>query len=505
MMIRNVLDFLSNTSNKYPDKIFIADEKKSISFSEAETIAKSIGSFLAEEISTRNHPIAVCVDRDVESVLMFLGVAYSGNFYVPINKALPADRIKVMLDALQPEAVLGLAEDRAQMEGFSCPFYEFGEAGKAEVREDALALIRRDAIDTDPLYAIFTSGSTGTPKAVMVSHRSVIDLAYAYRDAFDITAESICGNQASFDFDVSVKDVYSSLLNGCTVHIIPKDRFSFPVKLIAYLNEKKITHCFWAVATLCLVANLNGMKHEIPKYLKHVVFGGEVIPIKVLNYWMEHLLETRFYNGYGPTEITVNCTYFPVRHQYELDEAVPIGRPFPNTGVLVLDEHDKPVSGDGVGELCVRGTCLALGYYNNPEKTAEVFVQNPLNTSYPEKIYRTGDLVKYDNEGQIVFCGRKDFQIKHMGYRIELGDIETAANALDFVGRTCCSYDKVNKRIVLFYEATEKLDKIVRDALKSKLPKYMIPGKYMQIPAFPENVHGKIDRKKLERLYVSEI
>ena len=501
-MIINVLELLEHSASKYPDKVFLADEEKAVTFSEAEDTARRIGSFLIAKLPARNHPIAVCVGREAESVLMFLGVAYSGNFYVPINRELPADRVKVMLDTLQPEAVLGLAEDRAQMEGFSCPFYEFDEVSSAEVQEETLALVRREAIDTDPLYAIFTSGSTGTPKAVMISHRSVIDLAYAYRDAFDITAESICGNQASFDFDMSVKDIYSSLLNGCTVCIIPKDRFSFPVKLIAYLNEKKITHCFWAVATLCVVANLKGMKHETPKYLKHVVFGGEVIPIKVLNYWMEHLPETSFYNGYGPTEITVNCTYFPVERHYELDEAVPIGRPFKNTGVLVLDENDKPVSGDGIGELCVRGTCLALGYYNNPEKTAEVFVQNPLNSSYPEKIYRTGDLVKYDSEGQIVFCGRKDFQIKHMGYRIELGDIETAANALEMVGRTCCSYDKEHKRIVLFYEAPDKIDKDVREALKTKLPKYMVPGKYVQLPRFPENVHGKIDRKGLEKKFI---
>ena len=503
-MIINILELLENSASKYPDKVFLADEKKSVTFAEAEKTAKHIGSFLTSKAHARNHPIAVCVGREVESVLMFLGVAYSGNFYVPINRELPADRIKVMLDTLQPEAVLGLAEDRVQMEDFSCPFYGFDEASKAEVREGALALIRRDAIDTDPLYAIFTSGSTGTPKAVMVSHRSVIDLAYAYRDAFEITSESICGNQASFDFDMSVKDIGSALLNGCTVHIIPKDRFSFPVKLIAYLNEKKITHCFWAVATLCVVASLKGMKNETPKYLKHVVFGGEVIPIKVLNYWMEHLPETRFYNGYGPTEITVNCTYFPVSRQYELDEAVPIGRPFSNTGVLVLDEHDKPVRGDGVGELCVRGTCLVLGYYKNPEKTAEVFVQNPLNTSYPEKIYRTGDLVKYDKDGQIVFCGRKDFQIKHMGYRIELGDIETAANALDMVGRTCCSYDNEHRQITLFYEAKEKIDKEVREALKTKLPKYMVPSQYVQLPSFPNNVHGKIDRKRLEKEYIQK-
>lgn len=504
-MIRNILECLENSVRNYPDKVYLADEKRSVTFKETEEIAKRIGSFLSKRHDVRNKPIAVWIGRDVESILMFLGVVYSGNFYVPLNRSLPVERVRIMLNILQPEAVLGMAEDYKYVEGGEFPFYEFDDMCNIDQNLEKLHLIRQEAVDTDPLYAIFTSGSTGMPKTIIAGHRSVIDKLEAYRDAFDVNGNSICANQASFDFDMSIKDVYSGLLNGCSVYIIPKELFSFPVKVIEYLNEKKVTHCFWAVTSLCLLANLRAMKNTQPRYLQHVIFSGETIPIKVLNYWLENLPNTCFYNAYGPSEITGNCTYFKVQRKYELDEVVPIGKPFHNTGILVLNEHDELVRENQVGELCVRGSCLTFGYYNNPQKTAEVFVQNPLNKSYPEKLYRTGDLVKYDKEGQLVFCGRKDFQIKHMGYRIELGDIETATNALDMVERTCCIYDKERKRIVLCYEAPEKIDKELRNALKTKLPKYMIPGQYVQISRFPENVHGKIDRKRLEEGYLEKV
>lgn len=501
-MLNCILEYLENSAKLYPNKIYLSYETRTVTFKETEEIAKRIGSFLSAHHSERNKPVAVWVGRDVESILMFLGAVYSGNFYVPLNRGLPKERVKVMLEALQPIAIIGREDDRGNTEGCSFPFYDFKEMIDTEINQDCLKLIRVGVVDTDPLYAIFTSGSTGTPKTVLVGHRSMMDMAEAFRDVFNITETSVCGNQASFDFDISIKDIYSGLLNGCTVHIIPKELFSFPVKLIAYLNEKKVTHCFWAVASLCLVANLKGMKNNRPEYLQHMIFSGETIPIKVLNYWLDNLPKTNFYNAYGPTEITGNCTYFPVKRKYELDEALPIGTAFSNTGILVLNEKSELVSEGEIGELCIRGTCLALGYYNNPEKTKEVFVQNPLNKYYPEKIYRTGDLVKYNKEGQLVFCGRKDFQVKHMGYRIELGDIESAANALDEVGRTCCHYDRARKCIVLFYEAKENIDKLVRDSLKLKLPKYMIPSRYVYMPCFPKNVHGKIDRKRLLDDYI---
>ena len=201
----------------------------------------------------------------------------------------------------------------------------------------------------------------------------------------------------------------------------------------------------------------------------------------------------------GPTEITVDCTYYIVDRDFNDNESLPIGRACENSGILILNSENQQVTVDEIGELCVRGSSLALGYYKDPEKTAEVFVQNPLNKDYPEIIYRTGDLVQLNEREEIIFLGRKDSQIKHMGYRIELGEIENAILGIDFVDNSCVLYDNVKKQIVAFYIGDIKHSAIRRQLMVS-LPKYMIPTKWNQQEKFPLNANGKINRKELKKL-----
>lgn len=502
-MIINVLEYLENSANHNSNKVLFADQNKEITYAQAVSHAKEIGTILANKYKTKNRPIAVLIDRNIESLIMFLGIAYSGNFYVPIDLGLPEERVKSMLETISPVAILGLKDqfeklpDRSK---YSCQAYEDFEGGSVE--DSVLEAIRNSMIDTDPLYAIFTSGSTGVPKAVLVSHRSVIDLVEHFGYAFNFTSDEVFGNQAPFDFDVSVKDIYLTLKNGATLHVIPKQLFAFPVKLIEHLNEKKITTVIWATTALCIVANLRAMKKILPQYLKRVMFSGEVMPIKVLNYWCTNLPEVQYVNLYGPTEITCNCTYHIVSKQYEVGEVLPIGRPFKNTDILVLNEDNHLVGAEEIGELCVRGSSLALGYYNNFEKTEQVFCQNPLNPMYPERIYRTGDLVKYNNEGDLVYCARKDFQIKHMGHRIELGEIEVAVDTIEFVDRCCCLYDTQKEVIVLIYQACEDRKDEIIDRLSKVLPKYMIPTKFIWLQEIPLNKNSKIDRVQLKAKYI---
>lgn len=501
-MIINILSFLEKSAAMYPDKVFLEDANKAVTFLEAETIGKRIGSYLARNVQGKSKPIAVFVGRDVESVLMFLGVVYSGNFYIPLNPALPEQRLKIMLESVDLKVILGKDECAQMANRLEGVFHEYSRMASGEVDEEELVRRRDSSLDTDPLYAMFTSGSTGIPKAVLIGHRSVIDLVDAFQKEFSLGADRVFGNQASLDFDISVKDIYCAMKCGGTVEIIPKELFSFPVRLIEYMNERKVNHAFWAVATLSIVARLKGMKKIRPLFLDRIMFSGEAISVKTLSYWQQCLPQTEMYNLYGPTEITCNCTYFKIDRTYVGNEKIPIGKPFRNTGILLLDDEKETAVG-GIGEICVRGTSLALGYLNNPKKTSERFTQNPLNPNYPETIYRTGDLARYDEHGQLVFCGRKDYQIKHMGYRIELGDIEAAADSVSSIGRSCCLYDKAHDRIVLFYEADEDKDRELCAAMEARLPQYMMPNRYVRISVFPANYHGKIDRKKLEEEYMS--
>ena len=501
-MIRNILDYLEQSARHYPDKIAFADEMSTCTYKELWETARSVGTKLANYVPPRS-PVPVFMEKRVETIYAFLGAVYAGCFYVLLDPKLPSERLKQILQTLQSE-VLVLHPDYEKQ--FKTLEYEGNVVNILEAvqeEEDAVLLeaIREQRLDIDPLYAIFTSGSTGIPKGVLVSHRSVIDFMEEFVDIFGITDKDVVGNQAPFDFDVSVKDIYSTLKTGATMQIIPKKMFSFPTKLLDYLDEREITTLIWAVSALCIVTTLKGLEYKVPQKVNKIIFSGEVMPIKHLNEWKKYLPDALYANVYGPTEITCNCTYYIVDREFQPGESLPIGQPFPNEKVFLLDEENQLVREAGKkGEICVSGTALSLGYYRNPEQTKKVFVQNPLNEKYLERIYRTGDMAYYGHDGYLYFASRKDFQIKHMGHRIELGEIELAMEMAEGIRRACCTYDEPENKIIAFYEGEAEKRQIVR-ALGKKLPAYMIPNVWVKMDRLPITKNGKIDRKKMMKEY----
>ena len=501
-MIRNILDYLEQSARHYPDKIAFADEMSTCTYKELWETARSVGTKLANYVPPRS-PVPVFMEKRVETIYAFLGAVYAGCFYVLLDPKLPSERLKQILQTLQSE-VLVLHPDYEKQ--FKALEYEGNVVNILEAlqeEEDAVLLeaIREQRLDIDPLYAIFTSGSTGIPKGVLVSHRSVIDFMEEFVDIFGITDKDVIGNQAPFDFDVSVKDIYSTLKTGATMQIIPKKMFSFPTKLLDYLDEREITTLIWAVSALCIVTTLKGLEYKVPQKVNKIIFSGEVMPIKHLNEWKKYLPDALYANVYGPTEITCNCTYYIVDREFQPGESLPIGQPFPNEKVFLLDEGNQLVREAGKkGEICVSGTALSLGYYRNPEQTEKVFVQNPLNEKYLERIYRTGDMAYYGHDGYLYFASRKDFQIKHMGHRIELGEIELAMEMAEGIRRACCTYDEPENKIIAFYEGEAEKRQIVR-ALGKKLPAYMIPNVWVKLDRLPITKNGKIDRKKMLKEY----
>ena len=225
------------------------------------------------------------------------------------------------------------------------------------------------------------------------------------------------------------------------------------------------------------------------------------MPVKPLNYWRKNLPNALFANLFGPTETTDICTYYIVDRPFSDGETLPIGRACDNCKVFILNENGKEAKAGEEGELYAAGSFLSMGYYNNPEKTAAAFVQNPLNDAYPETVYKTGDLVKQNENGEIIYISRKDFQIKHMGYRIELGEIEAAAYTAEGVSSAAAVYDKTEDSIILIYEGRQKNTDEVGTALKNRLPHYMLPQRIIRIKAMPINANGKTDRKWLTANY----
>ena len=506
-MVINILSYLENSAQRYPEKTAIADDKNSATFSEWLAMAKGIGTVIARQTSEMRKPVLVFVDRKIEGLVGFMGVVESGNFYVPIDCKMPDTRVKLINDVLSPIAAITVtAKDEAILDAIDFKGLRLSYAAVKDTKADdeLLAKIRRQMIDTDPVYSIFTSGSTGVPKGVLISHRGMIDLADWLCDTFHFTEQDALGNQTPFYFDGSVKDICICLKSGATLNVIGKKYFTFPKTLIPFLNERKITAILWATSAIVLIGNSDILSVALPEYLRLVTFAGEAMPAKQLKVWMDKLPSVTYVNLYGPTEITVDCTYYVVDREFAADEYIPIGGECRNMQVLVLNDEDKLVGVGEPGELCVRGTGVALGYYNNKVKTQEVFVQNPLHDLYDDKIYRTGDIVKYNERGELEFVSRKDFQIKHKGNRIEMGEIEVAVNSIPDVTNAACVFDQPNDKIVLYYTTADGQGLDIINLVKDKIPVYMFPEVIVRLDAMPYNMNGKIDRIELKRRYETE-
>ena len=503
-MQTNVIEYFEKgTLLKYKDKVAIKDRSGEYTFAQIERFAKNCAALLLKRSDLIKRPVPVFLPKAHRQSLSNTGILYTGNCYANLDIKSPLPRLKKMLENLNSEVVitsaaqapalrrLGIAEEKILL---------VEEAMVAEILYDNAALLKRldSVIDTDPLYIIYTSGSTGVPKGVVIPHRGVIDYIDWAKNCYSIGEDEVIGNQAPFFFDNSTLDIYLCFASGATLVLIPEDLFAYPLKLIQYLCQERITTIFWVPSVLASVANFKILDaSELPP-LKKILFAGEVMPTRILTYWRQKYPQAVFSNLYGPTEITVDCTYYIVDRNFKDEEPLPIGFPCRNTDILILNEQNQPVQVDEPGELCVRGSSLALGYWNNPEVTAKAFTQNPTNPHYPELIYRTGDLVHRNSRGEIMFIGRKDFQIKHLGYRIELGEIEHAVLQVDGIRNCCVMYNQDKKEIILFHESNQDMSPaVIRESLSKRLAKYMLPTVFHQLDKMPLNGSGKIDRQKL--------
>ena len=501
-MITNVAQYLDETVNKFPDKIAFVDSKRSITFETLKIEADKVATEICNG-GYRKEPIIVFLEKSVEVVSTFLGIIKSGNFYSPIDVNMPVARIEKIIDTLQPKVIITDRKNSKIANEFAkgVPVLEYETCMETNADYGLLSDANDKILDSDLAYVLFTSGSTGIPKGVMISEKGLIDFVEWATDYFKINEKFIFGNQTPFYFSFSIYEIYLTIKNAATTFIIPHELFSYPGELMNYLFEHSINTIIWVPSALCMISTFRALKAPYLPELKRVLFGADVMQAKKLNRWISAYPNVEFYNLFGPTEVTDTCSAYKIERQINDNEAIPIGISCQNKEMLLLNEDDELVTGDEVGEICVRGSGMAYGYYNDEQRTKEVFVQNPLNNRYSEIIYRTGDLARYNELGELIYVSRKDFQIKHMGQRIELGEIETAIASIDGVERCCCLYDSKKSRIFMFYlgqiESTELIEK-----LRNIVPHYMVPNRSIKLEEMPFNLNGKIDRVKLKSEYI---
>jgi len=517
---------LSESAMKRPENLAVLFKDRTMTYSELEEYSNRLARLLARNGVKPKDRVGLLLGKSMESIVCLFGVLKAGAIYVPIDPAAPVSRMRHIMRNCGIRFLIASGKSAGKY---------FGEHGASEGYPDTVLLADpanpnkdvRDysartlywedlsafehlpvtsapGIEVDPAYILHTSGSTGIPKGVVISHRNALSFVDMAADFFGIRPEDRLCNHASLTFDLSMFDIYVAMKTGAAVVLVPENLSMFPVKLSEYISGTSITVWNSVSSVLSLLAVRGTLeKYRFPE-LRVVIFSGEVLPSKYLRTLMAHMKETAFYNIYGQTEAN-SSTFYKVDAVPENDGwKIPVGKPFPNFEVFLLDDEGKPVEDPGrEGELYVKGPTVAIGYWGDVDKTLEKFVPDPRMPDSRVCVYRTGDLVRFDEDGNLVFSGRKDHLVKSRGYRIELDEVEVALNSHPSVRQAAAipvPDELIGNRIVACVSRLEGADtdaKEILDHCSRIIPHYMVPDAVLYYNDLPRNANGKIDRKKL--------
>ena len=452
----------------------IKDSNKKINYKELFLEVLDKANYI-NELGIFHQPILVKVNRNIDSVVAFFAILLSNNYYLPVDEDIPDEKLEKIISLSGTKHYVSFVEDELSISKIL-----FKKPAK---REDFSFFLKK--FDENYYsYLIFTSGSTGEPKGVIKTHKNIISFINNFTETFPFLSKEKIANQTPFFFDASMKDIYLSLKLGATLFIPNKTTFSLPLETIKYLNENQITYICWVPSILTMIAKTRTLNYLKPEYLKYVFFVGEVFQPKYLNMWIEALPNIRYFNIYGSTEIMGVGLYYEIKGTF-IGESIPTGKPIKNNEVYLDD-----------GEIVIVSDQIAKGYIN-PNYSGGFKVNN-----LGQRVLYTGDYAFYDEDNNIVFSTRKDFQIKHLGYRIELQEIEASLINLQYIDSCCAVYDDSKEKIVLFVTLNRELEnpakQIITDA-KRKLQFYMVPNQVIVLKEMPLNQNGKIDRVKLKK------
>jgi amino acid adenylation domain-containing protein len=510
---------------KFPAREAVCFKDQSVCYKELDEITNKLAHVIQQNGVKCRDRVGIYMHKSIFSVISILGILKSGATYVPLDPNTPSKRLAYIIENCGIKMLLASADMAGNVNKIcldSCPLDIILLTGKKDDLKERLpikvitwedvttyndsGLPTIDTIDTDLAYILYTSGSTGDPKGVMISHLNALTFINWAFKAFGIIPEDRLSNHAPLHFDLSIFDIFVALKAGAAVLPVPEEASSFPYYLAQWIEANRIS-VWYSVPSILSMMLLHGQLIRFSyKYLRTILFAGEVFPLKYLRNLMGIIQNTEYYNLYGPTETNV-VTYYKVP-QLEPDriKPIPIGKACENTEVFAIMKGNKLVTKPGQeGELYARGSCVAQGYWGDNEKTIKSFVKNPFQNFYQERIYKIGDIVTLDDQGNYIYIGRRDQMIKSRGYRIELGEIEAALYAhpeINDAAVVAIPDELIGNRIKAFLVCRKK-DSISYSEVKAHcstlLPRYMIPEIIEFQDTLARTSTGKIDRKLLSR------
>ncbi len=497
-----VAQYATRTALRYPDG-------QILTYRELDKLANQLTHLIQEKGIGQGDVVAIFNEKSPAAYALMLACIKSGVVYSNLDLSSPYQRIEKILATCQPKAVFLDTSIESYFPELDEPGLPFSKVQLGDLDPDAYPETPAVALDQNfhgdnPLYIMFTSGSTGFPKGAVMSHDNVLNFIEWGRTTFSVSEKDVFTNANPIYFDNSVFDFYISLFNGATLVPLSHKLVKQPGALVQAINESGCSVWFSVPSLLVYLLTTKALATTDFPSITRISFGGEGFPknkLKRLYEMFGHRME--LFNVYGPTECTCICSSYKISEQdfESMNELAPLGFMAPNFGYHIIPQSE---ANPNLGELCLTGPCVGLGYYNDPERTAASFVQHP-GKSYHQRMYRTGDLVEKAPNGYLYFRGRVDNQVKHMGYRIELEEIEAAFSSLPEVDEAGVIYEKLNAELgqIRAYVAVQNRA-ITADQLHHKvkelLPPYMLPRIIRILDELPKNQNGKIDRKQLKEL-----
>lgn len=508
MYIHNLgLLFYSVAAGASDDQAIVLGEDSKVTFNELNCLSNQIARYLLGERICKNDVVGIFHTTAVESYALMLACLKTGIIYVNLDNNTPLERIRKIVDRCNPVLLsIDHSSSQALVKELNTPFTDLrSEEFKTELKSfsaDNLEYTQSVCSD-NPAYIMFTSGSTGFPKGAVMTHQNLLNFIGWAKQTYQITKSDILTNVNPMYFDNSVFDFYASLFNGASMAPVDSETVKQATKLVSYIDRIRATIWFSVPSLLVFLITMKALSREVFKTIRVITFGGEGFPKPKLKFLFDlFATRVRIVNVYGPTECTCICSAYDVNADdfNDMINLAPLGFLAPNFDHLILDENNNNSEG---GELVLGGPQVGLGYYNDRERTEKSFIQHPFINNYRKLLYKTGDIVRREKDGIIHILGRADNQIKHMGYRIELEEIEAGLNSLDYVNESGVIYEKFDNGLgqIIAYVTLKRIvpEGSIRNDIKQILPSYMLPRIITILDSMPKNQNGKIDRVKLKK------